>query len=72
MASKCKGCLICGKRALRRLANHLADVHELSSQERQPYLIRGKPASVDLENVLTYLFRLTGNSKCSQSGIKAG
>ena len=72
MASKCKGCPICGKRALRRLANHLADVHELSSQERQPYLIRAKPASVDLENVLTYLFRLTGNSKCSHSGIKAG
>jgi hypothetical protein len=26
--------------------------HELSSEERQPYLIRAKPTALDLENVL--------------------
>ena len=71
---KCKDCPICGKRALKRLANHLADVHELSSQERQPYLIRAMPTALDLENVLTELYRLIGNSKkqskWNRSGIK--
>ena len=75
MPRKCKDCPICGKRALKRLANHLADVHELSSQERQPYLIsRAKPTALDLENVLTELYRLIGNSKkqskWNRSGIK--
>ncbi len=37
--------------------------HELSSQERQPYLIRAKPTALDLENVLTELYRLIGNNK---------
>ncbi len=46
MPRKCKDCPICGKRALKRLANHLADVHELSPQERQPYLIRAKPTAL--------------------------
>jgi hypothetical protein len=41
----------------------LADVHELSSQERQPYLIRAKPTALDLEKVLTELYRLIGNNK---------
>ena len=63
MPRKCKDCPICGKRALKRLANHLADVHELSSQERQPYLIRAKPTALDLEKVLTELYRLIGNNK---------
>jgi hypothetical protein len=74
MPRKCKDCPICGKRALKRLANHLVDVHELSSQERQPYLIRAKPTASDLENVLTELYRLIGNgkkqSKWNKSGIK--
>jgi hypothetical protein len=56
------------------LANHLADVHELSSQERQPYLIRAKPTALDLENVLTEMYRLFWNSKkqskWNRSGIK--
>ena len=43
------------------MANHLADVHELSSQERQHYLIRVKPTALDLENVLTELYRLGGD-----------
>jgi hypothetical protein len=69
MPRKCKNCPICGNRALKRLAHHLADVHELSSQERQPYLIRANPTALDLENVLAELYRLIRNS--SQSGIKA-
>ena len=52
MHRKCKYCSICGKRAIKRFANHLADVHELSSEERQPYLIRANPTALDLENVL--------------------
>jgi hypothetical protein len=54
------------------LANHLADVHELSSQERQPYLIRAKPTALDLENVLTELYRLIGNSKKQSKWNKSG
>ena len=42
-----KDCPICGKRSLKRLANHLADVHELSIEERQPYFIRAKTTPVD-------------------------
>ena len=72
MHRKCKDCPICGKRALKRLANHLADVHELSSQERQPYLIRAKPTALDLENVLTELYRLIGNSKKQSKWNKSG
>ena len=52
----------------------MADVHELSSEERQPYLIRAKATALDLENVLTELYRLIGNtkkrSKWNKSGIK--
>jgi hypothetical protein len=74
MHRKCKDCSICGKRALKRLANHLADVHERSSEERQPYLIRANPTALDLENVLAELYRLIGNSKekskWNKSGIK--
>jgi hypothetical protein len=72
MPRKCKDCPICGKRALKRLSNHLADIHELSSQERQPYLIRAKPTALDLENILAELYRLIGTVKSSRSGIKAG
>jgi hypothetical protein len=47
-------------------------VHELSSQERQPYLIRAKPTALDLEDVLTELYRLIGNIKkqWNRNGIK--
>ena len=70
MPRKCKDCPICGKRALKRLANHLADVHELSSQERQPYLIGAKPTA--LATVLTELYRLIGNSKKQSKWNKSG
>ena len=42
-----KDCLICRKRSLKRLANHLADVHELSIEERQPYLIWAKTTPLE-------------------------
>ena len=38
--------------SFKKLANHLADVHELYSEERQPYLIRAKlTALVDLRKM---------------------
>ena len=53
MPCRRKDCPICGKRLLKRLANHLADVHELSIEERQPYLIRAKTTPLGLETILT-------------------
>ena len=72
MPRKCKDCPICGKRALKGLANHLADVHELSSDERQPYLIRAKPTALELENVLAEMYRLIENSKKQSKWNKSG
>ena len=63
MPRRRKDCPICGKRALKRLANHLADVHELSVEKRQPYLIRAKTTPLDLETILTELYKLIGNTK---------
>jgi hypothetical protein len=54
------------------LANHLAGVHELSSQERQLYLIRAKPTALDLENILSDLYRLIGNNKKQSKWNKSG
>jgi hypothetical protein len=54
------------------LANHLADVHELSSEERQPFLIRANPTALDLENVLAELYRLIGNNKKQSQWNKSG
>ncbi|CAB4012690.1 Hypothetical predicted protein [Paramuricea clavata] len=40
------------------------NVDDTSSEvERQPYLIRAKPTALNLENVLTELYRLIGNNK---------
>ena len=50
----------------------MADVHELSSQERPPYLIRANPTALDLENVLAELYRLIGNSKKQSKWNKSG
>ena len=50
MPRRRKDCPTCGKRSLKRLANHLADVHELSIEERQPYLIRAKTNPFRLGN----------------------
>ena len=35
-----RDCPICGKRGLLKLSNHLAQIHELSSEDRQPWLQR--------------------------------
>ena len=63
MPRRRKDCPICGKRSLKRLANHLADVHELSIEERQPYPIRVKTTPLDLETILTELYKLIRNTK---------
>ena len=34
----CKDCPICGKKNLVKLSNHLADIHQLSAEERKYYL----------------------------------
>ena len=60
MPRKRKDCPICGKKNLLKLSNHLAGVHELSTAQRQPFLIRAKCAPLDLEVVLTELYRLIG------------
>jgi hypothetical protein len=54
------------------IANYLADVHELSSEERKPYLIRAKPTALDLENVLAELYSWIGNSKNQSKWNKSG
>jgi len=38
----CRDCPICGSRYLVRLANHLADVHQLDAVERKKYLQEAK------------------------------
>ena len=63
MPRKRKDCPICGKQALKRLANHLADVHELSPEQRQPYLIRARATPMDLETVLNNLHKFIASTK---------
>ena len=53
-----KVCLICGKKGLLKLSNHLANVHKLSSEERQSYFIRAKRMPVDIATVLTEFGKL--------------
>ena len=60
------------KASFKKIGKPLADVHELSSQERQPSLIRAKLTALDLENVLTELYRLIGNSKKQSKWNKSG
>jgi hypothetical protein len=43
-----KVCPMFGKKGLLKLSNHLANVHKLSTQERQPYLIRAKKMPTDI------------------------
>ena len=47
-----KVCRMCGKKGLLKLSNHLINVHKLSTQERQPYLIRAKKMPIDKATVL--------------------
>ena len=53
-----KVCPICGKKGLLKLSNHLANVHKLSSEERQSCLIRAKRTPVDIATVLIELRKL--------------
>ena len=53
-----KVCPICGKKGLLKLSNHLANVHKLSSEERQSYLIRAMSMPVDIATVLIDLRKL--------------
>ena len=46
-----KVCPICRKKGLLKLSNHLTSVHKLSTQERQPYLIRAKKMPIDRATV---------------------
>ena len=58
MPRRRKDCPVCGKQALLKLSNHLADCHD-----RQPYLIRAKATPLDLETVLLDLYKLIKNTK---------
>ena len=42
MSRQRKMCPICQKGGLLKLLNHLADVHQLESDERKPYLEKAK------------------------------
>ena len=48
MPRRRKHCPICGKKNLLKLSNHLADMHELSSEQRQPFLIRAKVTPLEI------------------------
>jgi hypothetical protein len=45
-----KDCLLCGKKNLCKLSNHLADIHHLSSEERRIYLSDAKSFCADKED----------------------
>jgi Mg-chelatase subunit ChlI len=45
-----KDCLLCGKKNLCKLSNHLADIHHLSSEERRIYLSDAKSFFTDKED----------------------
>ncbi|CAB4005421.1 ATP-dependent DNA helicase PIF1 [Paramuricea clavata] len=55
-----------------QMSKSITYVHELSSEERQPYLIRAKPTALDSENVLAELYRIIGNSKKQSKWNKSG
>ena len=61
MPQRRKDCPICGKQGLLRLANHLADFHQLSSKERQTYLMQVKTFPLDLQVLLKELVMLGQN-----------
>ena len=50
---------MCGKKGLLKLSNHLTNVHKLSTQERQPYLIRAKKMPIDKATVLIEFQKIT-------------
>ena len=45
MPRRRRDCLICSKKNLAKLSNHLADIHQLSGKERQHYLSKARSLS---------------------------
>ena len=56
-----KDCSICGKQGLLKLSNHLADFHQLSSKERQLYLMQARTFPLDINTMLKELIMLRQN-----------
>ena len=56
-----KDCPICGKQGLLKPSNHLADFHQLSSKERQSYLMQARTFPLDLNALLNQLIMLRQN-----------
>ena len=56
-----KDCPICGKQGLLKLSNNLADFHQLSSKERQSYLMQARTFPLDINALLKELIMLRQN-----------
>ena len=52
MPRRRRDCPICSKKNLAKLSNHLADIHQLSGEERQHYLSKAKSLSDQREKML--------------------
>ena len=63
MPRRRKDCPICRKRPLKILANHFADLHELSIEEGDSLISFGQRLPLDLETILTELYKFFGNTK---------
>ena len=50
MPRRRRDCLICSKKNLAKLSNHLADIHQLSGEERQHYLSKARSLSNQRES----------------------
>ena len=62
MSQRRKDCPLCGKQNLVKLPNHLASVHQLPREKRQPYLTQAgfKALELDGQNVVArIIFQIT-------------
>ena len=50
MPRRRRDCPICSKKNLAKLSNHLADIHQLSGEERQHYLSKARSLSDQRES----------------------
>ena len=50
MPRRRRDCPICSKKNLAKLSNHLADIHQLSGEERQHYLFKARSLSDQRES----------------------
>ena len=50
MPQRRRDCLICSKKNLAKLSNHLGDIHQLSGKERQLYLSKARSLSDQRES----------------------